>query len=112
MNCIFCKIAQGEIPSQFVYESDAVFVIKDLHPKAKVHLLVIPKQHLVTFNDVTPGNQSIIGAMGLAIAAVTKTSSIAETGYKVVANNGRDAHQEVPHLHLHVLGGESVGIVV
>lgn len=108
MACIFCSIAHQEIPAERLYETDDVFVIKDLHPKAKVHVLVIPKAHLVTFNEVTASNVGVIAAMGLAVAAVVKQQGIADSGYKVVANNGQDGGQEVPHMHWHVLGGQSL----
>lgn len=112
MACIFCSIAHQEIPVEKLYETDDVFVIKDLHPKAKVHVLVIPKAHLVTFNEVTTTNADVIAAMGLAVAAVVKQQGIADSGYKVVANNGQDGGQEVPHMHWHVLGGQSLKGVV
>ena len=107
-DCLFCKIIRKEIPSNFLYETDQVIVIRDINPKAKVHILVIPKQHVVTFNDITTATSSVMADLGLAIAQVTKNLGIADSGYKVVANNGRDGGQLVPHLHLHVLGGESV----
>ncbi len=106
MDCIFCSIASRAIPSEFIYESKHVFVIKDIHPKAKVHLLVIPKEHLATLSDVTPEQADCLSELLLAIAAVVRKVGIADTGYKVVSNNGRDGGQEVPHLHWHVLGGQ------
>ncbi len=107
-DCLFCKIGRHELDNDFVYEDDDVFVIHDIHPKAKVHVLAIPKQHLVNFNDVSNDNREIIGKLGVAIAKVTKDLGIAESGYKVVTNNGKHGGQAVPHLHMHVLGGESV----
>lgn len=108
MDCIFCKIAQHKVDSDYVFENDHVFVINDLHPKAKVHLLVIPKQHIVTFNDISEQNKEIMGELALAINTVTKNLDIAESGYKVIANNGVHGGQAVPHLHLHILGGELI----
>ena len=108
MACIFCQIAQQTIPAEFLYDTDKVFVIKDLHPKAKVHLLVIPKLHLATLNDLTVKSAPVLAEIGLAIQAITKQSQIDQSGYKVICNNGADGGQAIPHLHFHVLGGESI----
>jgi len=108
MDCIFCSIGQHSIDSTMLYETDTVFVIKDLHPKTKVHVLAIPKQHVVTFNDITETNKQIMADLAIAVSTVTADLGIDKTGYKVVANNGVDGGQAVPHLHLHILGGESV----
>ena len=108
MDCIFCQIGQKIIPAQFLYETDRVFVIQDLHPKAKVHVLVIPKQHIATLNELTTANASVMTDMGLAIQAVTKQLQIDQSGYKVICNNGSDGGQAIPHVHFHVLGGEKV----
>lgn len=105
-------MSAGEIAVDFVYESDQCFVIRDIHPKAKVHLLAIPKAHAVTFNDITKENATIMAEIGLAIAAVTKQSNISETGYRVIVNNGEDGGQEVEHLHFHILGGERLDKMV
>lgn len=108
MDCIFCQITQHSIPADFLYETDSVFVIKDLYPKAKVHVLVIPKQHVATLNELTPQSASILVEVGLAIQAITTQMHIAQSGYKVVCNNGVDGGQAIPHLHFHVLGGEKI----
>lgn len=108
MSCIFCAIGQGSIPAEKLYDNEAVFVIADIHPKAKVHLLVIPKQHIVTFNDFTPVTYGSMASVAEAIANVTQQLGIAKSGYKVIANNGSDGGQAVPHLHFHILGGEPV----
>jgi histidine triad (HIT) family protein len=105
-------MAQHEIPVEFLYESDHCFVIRDIHPKAAVHLLVIPKVHLVTFNDITADNAHVVAALGTAIGQVTSQLNIATTGYRVIANNGEDGGQEVNHLHLHILGGERLGKMI
>lgn len=108
MDCLFCNIAQKNIPTEFLYETDTVFAVKDIHPKAKVHLLVIPKQHLATLNDLTPDTAKVLADIGMAIQALTRQVQIDQTGYKVLCNNGRDGGQAIPHLHFHVLGGESI----
>ena len=111
MDCIFCQVVAGAIPATKLYEDASVVVINDIHPKAKVHVLVIPKQHLVTFNDVTAEFEPLLGKMAAAVGIVTKQLGINESGYKVVVNNGPDGGQAVPHLHWHVLGGEPVHTV-
>ncbi|MBI4407221.1 MAG: histidine triad nucleotide-binding protein [Candidatus Kerfeldbacteria bacterium] len=108
MDCIFCKIAAHDIPAKVVLETDQVIVIHDIAPKAKVHVLAIPKQHLVTFTDLTEDNKALLAELGLTIKQAVQQLGIAESGYKVIINNGHDGGQAVPHLHAHVLGGERV----
>ncbi|MDP3970153.1 MAG: HIT domain-containing protein [bacterium] len=108
MDCIFCSIAQHKTDADIVFENDQVFVIKDINPKAKVHLLAIPKEHIVTFNDLTMDNFGVMSVLALAIKNVTEDFQIADSGYKVIANNGSNGGQAVPHLHLHILGGEPI----
>ena len=108
MDCLFCKIVAKDIPSQPIVETDQVIGIPDIAPKAKVHVLAIPKQHLVSLNDITDQNKSILAELGIAIRQTVQKLGIAESGYKVIVNNGRDGGQAVPHLHMHVLGGERV----
>ncbi len=108
MDCIFCKIANHEIPAKFIFENDQVMVIPDIAPKAKVHLLAIPKQHIANLNDIVEENKTVMGELALAIANVTAQLGIAQSGYKVITNNGHDGGQAVPHLHMHVLGGEKI----
>lgn len=108
MDCIFCKIAQHEIPAKMILENDHVMIIPDIAPKAKVHLLAIPKQHICTLNDIVPDNKAVMGELALAIAKVTAELGIAQSGYKVITNNGHDGGQAVPHLHMHILGGEKI----
>jgi len=108
MDCLFCKIVAKDIPSQTIVETDHVIVIPDIAPKAKVHVLAIPKQHLVTFTDFTDDTKSIMGELTMAVKQAVQQLGIAESGYKVIVNNGRDGGQAVPHLHMHVLGGERV----
>lgn len=107
-DCIFCQMASGAIAVPKLYEDDAVFVIKDIHPKAKVHLLAIPKFHAATLNDLPAEQRAIMANIATAITTVTAEQGIAESGYKVIINNGEDGGQAVPHLHCHILGGERV----
>lgn len=112
MACIFCSIATKQIPADILYETDQVFVVKDIHPKTKVHLLVIPKVHIETLHQLTSAQANVLVDIVAAITAVTKAQGIADSGYKVVSNNGPDSGQEVPHLHFHVLGGQRLAGLV
>ncbi len=98
-NCIFCKIANKEIPSEFVYETENVFVINDINPKAKTHMLVIPKKHYADLNELD--DKALMAELLSVVRAVTKKVGI--TDYRLLMNNGKDAGQEVFHLHIHIL---------
>ncbi|MDO8547525.1 MAG: histidine triad nucleotide-binding protein [Nitrospirales bacterium] len=104
-DCLFCKIGSGQIPAKVVLQDDEVLAFDDTNPQAPVHVLVIPKRHVVALNDVAAGDQALLGRLLEAAAAVAGKKGIAESGYRVVANTGRDGGQSVFHLHLHVLGG-------
>lgn len=103
-NCIFCKIAAGEIPSRRVYEDDDVIVFHDIHPAAPMHLLIVPREHIPTLADATEAQQALLGKMLLLAPKLAKENGAAN-GFRVVVNNGKDGGQEVYHLHVHVLGG-------
>ena len=103
-DCIFCKIAKGEIPAAKVYEDDEVFAFKDTNPKAPVHFLIIPKKHLASLAHADAGDAALLGKM-LALAPRLAREQGAENGFRVVINTGRDGGQEVAHLHMHILGG-------
>lgn len=103
-DCIFCKIAKGEIPAAKVYEDDEVFAFKDINPKAPVHFLIIPKKHLASLAHADAGDTALLGKM-LALAPRLAREQGAENGFRVVINTGRDGGQEVAHLHMHILGG-------
>lgn len=102
-DCIFCKIAGHEIPSEAVYEDDKVIAIKDINPQAPVHVILIPKKHVETLNQVT--DQSVYADVFQAVGKVAEKLGIREKGYRVVANCNRDGGQTVYHIHFHVLGG-------
>ena len=104
-SCIFCKIAAGEIPSKKVYEDDQVVAIHDIEPQAPVHVLVIPKKHILGVNDLAAEDEAIVGHAYTVIGKLVKDLGVADTGYRVVVNSGRDGQQSVPHLHFHILGG-------
>jgi histidine triad (HIT) family protein len=100
--CIFCKIVNGEIASNLVQEDENFFAFNDINPKAPVHVLVIPKIHYQSFNDI-PGE--LMGKMGIFMQDVAKNLGVDETGYRIISNIGENGGQEVGHLHFHLLGG-------
>ena len=108
MDCLFCKIIKGEIPSNKVYEDDMVYAFHDISPIAPVHFLVIPKEHISGAAAVTPENSPVIAHIFEVIAKVTAEMGL-EGGYRVITNNGDDAGQTVKHLHFHVIGGKQLG---
>jgi histidine triad (HIT) family protein len=103
-NCIFCKIARGQIPAKKIYEDAEVMAFHDIRPQAPVHLLIIPKDHVATLYDAQPAHQAAFGKM-LAIAGRLAREAGAADGFRTIINNGRVGHQEVYHVHMHVLGG-------
>jgi histidine triad (HIT) family protein len=108
-NCIFCKIVRGEIPSKKIYDDAEVMAFHDIRPQAPVHLLIIPKMHIATLYDAQPAHQAALGKM-LAVAGRLAREAGAADGFRTIINNGRVAHQEVYHVHMHVLGGpDSLG---
>lgn len=104
-DCIFCKIVNKEIPSTIVFDDDQVLAFEDLNPVAPCHVLVIPKQHVATINDVEPAHEPMLGRLYSAAKAVAAKKGVAESGYRTVMNCGEGAGQSVFHLHLHVVGG-------
>lgn len=108
MNCLFCKIIKGEIPSAKVYEDDKVYAFRDIEPQAPVHILIIPKAHIASANELTEENASIVGHIFAVAAKIAKEEGIAEGGYRIVNNCGEDGGQTVKHLHFHMLGGRSL----
>jgi histidine triad (HIT) family protein len=103
MDCLFCKIIAGEIPSKKVYEDDDIYAFYDIEPQAPVHFLVIPKAHIKSTAEITPENSRYVAKAFEAIAKIAKELGL-ENGFRVVANTGEDGLQTVPHLHFHVLG--------
>lgn len=103
-DCLFCKITKGEIPSDKVYEDETVFAFRDIDPQAPTHVLVIPKQHIRSADDVTPENSAVISHIFEVIAIIAKQEGLTN-GYRVVNNCGDSAGQTVKHLHFHLMGG-------
>lgn len=105
--CIFCKIIKGEIPSSKVYEDEEMYVFKDIEPKAKVHLLAVPKTHFKLLSEMGEEESVILSHMLEKIPAIAKENGC-ENGYRLIINQGEDAGQTVFHLHVHILGGEKL----
>lgn len=106
--CIFCKIVNGEIPADIVYEDEKYMAFKDINPKAPIHILIIPKEHIEKLADIDDASKNVIGDMAIVANKVAKQLGIDKTGYRVVINNGPDAGQEVYHIHMHLLGGKKL----
>ena len=105
-DCIFCKIANKEINSEFVYEDDEIIAFKDVNPQAPIHILVIPKKHIKSIIDLTDEDEMLVGKMYTAVRKIAKKLNIEESGFRLIVNCGKDAGQEVPHLHFHILAGK------
>lgn len=108
-DCIFCKIAAGEIPAAKLYDDGEVLAFRDINPEAPVHLLVIPRRHIATLNDLTEADAALIGRLYLAAKRLAAESGVADSGYRTVINCNRAAGQIVFHVHLHLLAGRELG---
>ncbi|MBR6090572.1 MAG: histidine triad nucleotide-binding protein [Anaerolineaceae bacterium] len=108
-DCIFCKIANREIPSNFVYEDDQVVAFKDLNPIAPVHILIVPKDHKLNLSEYKAEDESLLGHVLTVAAHIAREQGIDESGYRVITNAGPDAGQTVMHTHFHLLGGRKLG---
>ncbi len=103
--CLFCRIARRELPAKILFEDERVLAFEDMRPQAPAHVLVIPKAHFASLNEAPEGSEALLGELLLAARRAARDKGIAETGYRVVLNTGRDSGQEVLHIHFHVLGG-------
>lgn len=102
-DCIFCKLANGEIPTDMVYQDDLIAAFRDAEPQAPVHILTVPKQHVASLDDLTDDHKDLMGHMMLKIKEIAKLEGL-ENGYRAVINCGEDGQQTVKHLHIHILG--------
>jgi histidine triad (HIT) family protein len=109
MKTIFQKIIDREIPAKFVHEDDLCVALRDVNPQAPVHVLIIPKKPLARVGEATTADQALLGHLLLTAAAVAKKLGVADSGYRLVINNGRDGGESVPHLHVHLLGQRPLG---
>ncbi len=108
MNCIFCKIAAGEIPSNLVYQDEHAVAFPDIHPAAPVHVLVVPRKHVQSVAHLADTDLELAGSLLLAARTVAEQAGVADAGYRVIINIGDEGGQTVPHLHLHVVGGRQL----
>lgn len=107
-NCVFCKILAGEIPAQKVYEDEAMLAFRDIAPQAKVHCLVVPKSHFATLAEMDEAQAELLQKCFVKIPKIAAALGL-ENGYRLIVNQGADAGQTVPHLHIHILGGQNMG---
>ncbi len=103
--CLFCKMIAGDIPADVVYQDDDVLAFRDINPQAPVHVLIIPKRHISTLNDLASDDAELIGKLSLAAAKIAVQEGIAESGYRTLINTNREGGQVVFHIHMHLMGG-------
>lgn len=108
-DCLFCKILAGDIPADIVYESDAAIAFRDINPQAPTHVVIIPRRHIATINELEAGDEEVVGSLFMVAKQVAADEGLAEDGYRVVMNCNRGAGQSVFHIHLHLLGGRQMG---
>ena len=108
MDCVFCKIVAGEIPSDILYQDDEVIAFRDINPQAPVHLLIIPKAHIASLTELTEPQSPLMGRMVSVANQLAEKEGVSESGYRLVVNCGEQGGQLVPHLHMHLLGGREL----
>ncbi len=108
-DCIFCKIINGQVPSEKVYEDEEILAFKDIHPAAPIHVLIIPKKHIATLMDIEEEDSSLMGKIIQTAKLIAKQLGIGEKGFRLIANCGPDSGQEVMHIHFHLLAGRTMG---
>ena len=107
-NCIFCQIAKKGIPAKVVYEDEMILAFEDIHPKAPTHVLIIPKEHYASLNDVPEDKGDLLACILIKARQIARDKGIAESGYRIVLNTARDSGQDVFHIHFHLLGGRKM----
>jgi len=107
-DCLFCKILAGEIPADIIFESESAIAFRDINPQAPTHVLIIPRQHVATINDIESQHEELVGNLFSAAKAIASAEGLSEDGYRVVMNCNEAAGQTVFHLHLHLLGGRAL----
>ena len=108
MDCIFCKIVNGKIPSDVVYQDEELIAFRDINPVAPVHLLLVPKRHIASLARLDEADSPLMGHMVITASQLAKKEGIAERGYRLVVNSGKEGGQLVPHLHMHLIGGHQL----
>ncbi len=107
-DCLFCKIIAGDIPSSKVYEDECCYAFRDIDPQARVHIVVVPKTHVQSMDALVGLKDAEVVGLMRAVSKIARQEGLADTGYRVISNCGADACQSVPHLHIHILGGEKM----
>ena len=107
-DCLFCALVEGKVKANLVYQDDSIVAFKDIAPKAPVHILIIPRKHLVSVSDIAEADRALIGQIFQVAARLAREQGVADSGYRVVVNSGADAGQSVFHLHFHLLGGRQM----
>ena len=107
-DCLFCKILDGDIPAEIVYESETAIAFRDINPQAPTHVLIIPRKHIATINEITDDDQALVGSLYSAARDIAAAEGFAEEGYRAVMNCNEGAGQTVFHIHLHLLGGRAL----
>lgn len=107
--CLFCRIVSGEVPARLVHQDEVVVAFNDVNPQAPTHLLVVPTQHIASAADLTEADAPLLGRLFDVAARLARQAGVAESGYRMVANTGRDGGQTIDHLHFHLLGGRPFG---
>jgi len=108
-NCLFCRICRGELPADRVLETDAIVAFRDIDPRAPVHVLIVPREHIESLDDLHDDHARLVGDMHLAARDLARLEGLGDNGWRLVTNVGADAGQSVSHLHLHLLGGRALG---
>jgi histidine triad (HIT) family protein len=108
-DCVFCRIISRQAPARIVYEDDRVLAFEDVNPQAPVHILVIPKDHIVSLDKTARGGEELLGRLLVLARDLARAKGIAASGYRIVLNTGRDSGQAVDHLHVHLIGGRRLG---
>ena len=108
-DCLFCKIIAGDIPAEVVHETETTFAFRDISPQAPTHVLIIPREHISTINDIEPEHQQLVGSLYSAAREIAIAEGIADEGYRCVMNCNKGAGQTVFHIHMHLLGGRALG---
>jgi histidine triad (HIT) family protein len=108
VDCLFCKILEGQIPAAMVYEDERLFAFKDINPQAPLHALIVPKRHIDSLNALTPDDDALVGEMIRRAAAIARDKGFADRGFRTVFNTNAEAGQTVFHLHLHLLAGRGL----
>jgi len=108
MDCIFCQIASGKIPGDIVYQDDEIIAFRDIKPKAPLHLIIIPRKHIPSLDQLKESDTALVGRMVVVANKLAKDEGVAEKGYRLAVNCGQEGGQLVPHLHIHLLGGRKL----